>query len=58
MFCTLELGIDAPTDQSLHDVDGMTALHWSVQRHDTRALQVNIHGILYCDIYPLHLKYP
>ena len=27
-------------DPSLSDMDGMTAIHWSVQRHDTRALQV------------------
>ena len=26
----------------LTDIDGMTAVHWSVQRHDTRTLQVLI----------------
>ena len=28
------------SDQSLFDVDGMTALHWSVHGNDTQALQV------------------
>ena len=27
-------------DSALRDIDGMAAVHWSVQRHDTRALQV------------------
>lgn len=27
-------------DPSTRDMDGMTAVHWSVQRHDTRVLQV------------------
>lgn len=27
-------------DPALRDMDGMTAAHWSIQRHDTRVLQV------------------
>jgi ankyrin repeat protein len=33
--------LEKGADPSISDVDGMTAVHWSVQRHDTRALQVN-----------------
>ena len=33
-------------DPSLRDMDGMTAAHWSIQRHDTRVLQVHIEVIM------------
>lgn len=32
--------LEKGADPAISDVDGMTAVHWSVQRHDTRALQV------------------
>ena len=32
--------IENGADPSLKDMDGMTAVHWSIQRHDTRVLQV------------------
>lgn len=28
-------------DPSMRDMDGMTAVHWSIRRHDTRVLQVS-----------------
>lgn len=34
--------LEKGADPAISDVDGMTAVHWSVQRHDTRALQVAI----------------
>lgn len=33
--------LEKGADPAISDVDGMTAVHWSVQRHDTRALQVD-----------------
>lgn len=37
---------------SARDMDGMSAVHWSVQRHDTRVLQVyksdSLNLLLYC----------
>lgn len=38
----IKLLLEKGADPALGDVDGMTAVHWSVQRHDTRALQVRI----------------
>lgn len=34
--------LEKGADQFLTDLDGMCAVHWAVQRHDTRALQVLI----------------
>eukprot|EP00731_Ephydatia_muelleri_P030709 Em0022g223a len=34
--------LEKGADQFLADLDGMCAVHWAVQRHDTRALQVLI----------------
>lgn len=36
--------LEKGADPSVQDMDGMTAVHWSVQRHDTRALQVLINS--------------
>ena len=36
----IKLLLEKGADPALGDVDGMTAVHWSVQRHDTKALQV------------------
>ena len=33
--------LEKRADPAISDVDGMTAVHWSVQRHDIRALQVD-----------------
>ncbi len=32
--------LEKGAEPSLGDMDGMTAAHWSIQRHDTRVLQV------------------
>ena len=37
----IKMLLENGADPSLKDVDGMTAAHWSIQRHDTRALQVS-----------------
>ncbi len=34
--------VEIGADPQMRDIDGMTAVHWSVQRHDTRTLQVLI----------------
>ena len=36
----IKMLLEKGADPALKDVDGMTAVHWSIQRHDTRALQV------------------
>lgn len=36
----IKMLLEKGADPAIKDVDGMTAVHWSVQRHDTRALQV------------------
>lgn len=38
--------IEKGADPSARDMDGMSAVHWSVQRHDTRVLQVCIPELL------------
>ena len=45
--------IEKGADPSLRDMDGMSAVHWSVQKHDTQALQVSKLCLLTCCI----LKY-
>lgn len=40
----LHLLLEKGADLSLQDMDGMTAVHWSVQRHNTRALQLLINS--------------
>lgn len=37
----LRVLIEKGADPAIGDMDGMTAVHWSVQKHDIRALQVN-----------------
>lgn len=37
----IKMLLEKGADPTLKDVDRMTAIHWSVQRHDTRALQVS-----------------
>ena len=34
--------LEKGADPALRDMDGMTAAHWSIQRHDTRVLQVSL----------------
>ena len=29
-------------DDTLRDVDGMSAVHWSIQKNDTRALRASV----------------
>lgn len=36
----VRLLLEKGADPSIKDMDGMTAVHWSVQRHEVQALQV------------------
>lgn len=47
----LRVLLEKGADPSIQDMDGMAAVHWSVQRHDTRALQVliNSESVQYMD---------
>lgn len=33
--------IEKGADPGIRDMDGMAAIHWSIQKHDTRVLQVH-----------------
>lgn len=39
--------VEKGADPSIGDMDGMTAVHWSIQRHDTRVLQVGVTRIIF-----------
>ena len=41
--------LEKGADPAISDMDGMMAVHWSVQRHDTRALQVEQCMAIICD---------
>lgn len=47
--------IEKGADPSMRDMDGMTAVHWSIQRHDTRVLQVKLEEYIWCLFYRLML---